>query len=49
MTPIEEYKEKLKKSGYKLTPQRRNIAEVMEKFQNRHLSIDDIYTQVKKQ
>lgn len=40
-------KEKLKGNGYKLTPQRKEILDVLEKHTGRHLSIDEIYDMVK--
>lgn len=38
----------LKNKGYKLTPQRRYILDVILRHNNDHLNIDEIYTEVKK-
>ncbi|MFZ7133865.1 MAG: Fur family transcriptional regulator [Eubacteriales bacterium] len=38
----------LKNKGYKLTPQRRYILDVVLQYDHHHLNIDEIYTEVKK-
>ncbi|HAE62105.1 MAG TPA: transcriptional repressor [Eubacteriaceae bacterium] len=45
--PVEEFKSVLKEQGYKLTPQRRHIIDVMLNNKEHHLSIDEIYREVK--
>ncbi len=44
---IEKIKEQLKAKGYKLTPQRRAILEVIMDNKGSHLSTEEIYDQVK--
>jgi Fur family transcriptional regulator, ferric uptake regulator len=44
---INELKEKLKNSGYKLTPQRKAILDVILDNKGKHLSVEEIYDIVK--
>lgn len=48
MISYDELKEKLKKRGYKLTPQRKAIFDVIVNSVGEHLSTEDIYDSVKK-
>ena len=41
-------KENLKKKGYKLTPQRRSIVDVIIENEGKHLTAEEIYDEVKK-
>ena len=45
---IELLKENLKKKGYKLTPQRRAIVDVIIEKEGEHLTAEEIYDEVKK-
>lgn len=45
--PVETFKKVLKDHGYKLTPQRRHVIDAIKQNRNRHLSIDEIYREVK--
>lgn len=45
---VNELKEKLKEKGYKLTPQRRAVLEVIISSEGRHLNTEEIYDIVKK-
>ncbi len=45
---IDDLKEKLKEKGYKLTPQRRAVLEVIITNEGEHLSTEEIYDIVKK-
>lgn len=47
MPEIEEFKERLKKKGYKLTTQRRVILDVIMENREKHLSSEEIYDLVK--
>ncbi|AIS52336.1 ferric uptake regulation protein Fur [Thermoanaerobacter kivui] len=47
MNEIEEFKERLKKKGYKLTTQRRVILDVIMENREKHLSSEEIYDLVK--
>ncbi|MGB9679480.1 MAG: Fur family transcriptional regulator [Thermoanaerobacteraceae bacterium] len=47
MANIEDFKEKLKSKGYKLTTQRRVILDVMAENKEKHLSSEEIYDLVK--
>ncbi|SHH06840.1 Fur family transcriptional regulator [Tepidibacter thalassicus] len=46
---IEVVKNKLKEEGFKLTPQRRSIVDIMLKSKGQHLNSEEIYDLVKKQ
>ncbi|SHK05796.1 Fur family transcriptional regulator [Tepidibacter formicigenes] len=46
---IEAVKNKLKEEGFKLTPQRRSIVDIMLKSKGQHLNSEEIYDLVKKQ
>ncbi|MPQ43101.1 Fur family transcriptional regulator [Clostridium tarantellae] len=46
-TEIEKLKEDLKKKGYKLTPQRRAIVDVIIENEGNHLTAEEIYDEVK--
>ncbi len=46
-TMIENLKEKLRENGYKMTPQRRAILEVIADNPGKHLSTEEIYEYVK--
>lgn len=45
---IEELKENLKEKGYKLTPQRRAILDIIIEKEGQHLTAEEIYDEVKK-
>ena len=45
---IELLKENLKQKGYKLTPQRRGIVDVIIEKEGEHLTAEEIYDEVKK-
>ena len=45
---IETLKEKLKEKGYKLTPQRRAIVDLIVSKEGEHLTAEEIYDEVKK-
>ena len=45
---IEELKENLKEKGYKLTPQRRAILDIIIDKEGQHLTAEEIYDEVKK-
>ena len=45
---IELLKENLKQKGYKLTPQRRAIVDVIIEKEGEHLTAEEIYDEVKK-
>ena len=45
---IESLKEKLKEKGYKLTPQRRAIVDIIVGKEGEHLTAEEIYDEVKK-
>lgn len=45
---IELLKENLKQKGYKLTPQRRAIVDVIIEKEGEHLTVEEIYDEVKK-
>lgn len=45
---IEELKEDLKEKGYKLTPQRRAILDIIIEKEGQHLTAEEIYDEVKK-
>jgi Fur family ferric uptake transcriptional regulator len=47
MREFEYLREKLKEQGYKLTPQRRFILEIILETEGRHLSVEEIYELVK--
>lgn len=47
MREFEYLREKLKEQGYKLTPQRRSILEIILETEGRHLSAEEIYELVK--
>jgi Fur family ferric uptake transcriptional regulator len=47
MREFEYLREKLKEHGYKLTPQRRSILEIILETEGRHLSAEEIYELVK--
>ena len=45
---IEALKESLKQKGYKLTPQRRSILDIIIEKEGMHLTVEEIYDEVKK-
>ena len=45
---IELLKENLKQKGYKLTPQRRSILDIIIEKEGMHLTVEEIYDEVKK-
>lgn len=45
---IDELKENLKEKGYKLTPQRRAILDIIIEKEGQHLTAEEIYDEVKK-
>ena len=45
---INELKENLKEKGYKLTPQRRAILDIIIDKEGQHLTAEEIYDEVKK-
>ena len=44
---MDELKDKLKETGFKITPQRRAIIEILLKHENEHLSSEEIYDLVR--
>ncbi len=48
MNAMETLKEKLKETGFKITPQRRAIIEILLKNDSEHLSSEEIYDLVRK-
>jgi len=46
---IEKFKDMLKEKGYKLTPQRRAIVDIIIKNEGEHLTTEEIYNLVKKE
>ena len=49
MSQMEVLKEKLKETGFKITPQRRAIIETLLKHKDKHLSSEEIYDFIKLQ
>ena len=45
---IDALKENLKQKGYKLTPQRRSILDIIIENEGKHLTVEEIYDEVKK-
>lgn len=48
VTEMNSLKEELKKKGYKLTPQRRAIVDTIIENEGKHLTVEEIYDEVKK-
>ncbi|SFA77599.1 Fur family transcriptional regulator [Clostridium frigidicarnis] len=48
ITEMNNLKEELKKKGYKLTPQRRAIVDTIIENEGKHLTVEEIYDEVKK-
>lgn len=46
---IDQFKRQLKDKGYKLTPQRRAVLDIIIENEGKHLSTEEIYESVKKQ
>lgn len=48
MSAIDILKERLQKTGFKITPQRRAVVEILLQHRDNHLSIEEIYDLVRK-